>query len=791
MPCIQKRFLFAVFVGALYVGALSPFQWNASGAEAAEKASVLILHSYHKGYRWTDNVMEGMEDVLNDAPDFECHVEYMDTKRHAPEEMFPLLRDLYSRKFADILFDVILSSDDNALNFLMTHRGALFGAAPIVFCGVNNFSPVRIAGQAGVTGVTEEISLKETVDLALKLHPGTQHIIALSDRTPTGRYNLDLLAAVKPDIALRAGITEINDFTLPELEATLKQSPRDAVILLLSFFRDRNGKAYTLQEGVDFINRVCDLPVYSAWDFAMGKGVVGGRVVSGRVQGKTAAQMASRILAGTAPENISIVRESPNIYMLDHIQLERFRIPAAKLPEDSVIINQPESFFFRYKNFILGASGVFFALVIMVVSLSLSNYRRIQAEGALKAAQAELQKHRDDLEVTVASRTAELAYANKQILREIEDRKLTEAALQKRTHDLIERVKELNCLYKMSDIVEREENSIDAILYGILELIPLSFQYPDKTCAKITLYGKAFRSDNYRETRRACESPIIVRGRQAGALVVYNTPKDIAATDAFLSEEKAMIRAVAGRLGRIIEKKEAEEQLKSYQARLQSLSSELLLAEERERRKIADDLHDSVGQYLAVAKIKLNSLGQKIDGEEAAESLAEIMRFVTAAIQETRSLTFQISPPILYKFGLSPALEWLAEEIEKQHALRIRFEDDGEPKPLDDSSSILLFRAARELVYNMVKHAQAREAGIFVGRNEGHVKIVIEDDGIGFNTAELENNFRKSMGYGLLSIQEKLNHIGGRLKIESERNQGSKFVLIAPLKGALEGQRVQ
>ncbi len=228
----------------------------------------------------------------------------------------------------------------------------------------------------------------------------------------------------------------------------------------------------------------------------------------------------------------------------------------------------------------------------------------------------------------------------------------------------------------------------------------------------------------------------------------------------------------------ITERKRAEKKLLEYQKKLKNLASALLLAEERERHRIATELHDSIAQTLAIAKIKLGSF----IADEPAADLVEVNELIDQAIQDTRSLIFEISPPILYDVGLEAAVEWLCEQVESQHGVKCLFIDNGQAKPVEDDVRVLLFQAARELLLNVVKHAAARSAKVSVSRQDRNMLITIEDDGIGFDPGPVNSRVNGNGGFGLFSIRERLSHIGGRLEIESGDGRGTVATLIAPTK---------
>ncbi len=227
----------------------------------------------------------------------------------------------------------------------------------------------------------------------------------------------------------------------------------------------------------------------------------------------------------------------------------------------------------------------------------------------------------------------------------------------------------------------------------------------------------------------------------------------------------------------ITKRKQAERQIHKFQKRLRSLTSQISLTGEQERRRLAVFLHDQVGQTLAVIRLKLAAI-QKPPTDGYSKQVANIMELVDQAIQGTRSLTFDLSPPILYELGLEAALEWLAEQFQKQHDITFKFEDDGQPKPLSDASRGLLFMAVRELLVNVVKHAQAKNVDISISQESGKLRVIVQDDGVGFNDSQIEE---QTDGFGLFSIRERLRHIDGNFILKSHRGHGTCVSLVAPL----------
>jgi signal transduction histidine kinase len=231
----------------------------------------------------------------------------------------------------------------------------------------------------------------------------------------------------------------------------------------------------------------------------------------------------------------------------------------------------------------------------------------------------------------------------------------------------------------------------------------------------------------------------------------------------------------------INDRKQAEEKLLIYQEKLRSLSSELFLAEERERRRIATGLHDRIGQNLVYSKIKLASIQKTLPLSSRSTVLDEICELIEQMISETRSLTFELSPPVLYELGLEPAIEWLTEQNQAQHGFTTEFYDDGQHKPLDVTVSVFLFHATRELLFNIVKHSRARSSKVAIHKEGDNIRVQIEDDGIGFKMSGSNSEESRSSGFGLFSIRERLSSIGGRIEIKTGLGQGTRIVLLAPL----------
>lgn len=231
----------------------------------------------------------------------------------------------------------------------------------------------------------------------------------------------------------------------------------------------------------------------------------------------------------------------------------------------------------------------------------------------------------------------------------------------------------------------------------------------------------------------------------------------------------------------ITERRTMEKELFKYQEKLRSLHSEMLFIEERERRIIALELHDNIGQNLALLKIKLRELTRQNDCPQSNKISEGILELTNQIIQETRSLTFETSPPILYELGLGITIQWLVEKFETQYGIEIEFINNEEIDIINEQAKFVLFRVLRELLFNIVKHSKAQKARISIDREDKNVILVVEDFGIGFDVSEHKSCLYNSKSFGLFSINERIAYIGGKMEIQSAPGKCTRISLSVPV----------
>lgn len=351
--------------------------------------------------------------------------------------------------------------------------------------------------------------------------------------------------------------------------------------------------------------------------------------------------------------------------------------------------------------------------------------------------------------------------------------------LRVRSAALAERVKELKCIYSISSLL-KGRHELGDIMQKVVDALPAAWQYPELACASITLQRRSYQSRGYQDPRWRQEAELWVSGEKVGLLEVgYTAPLANGQEPGFLQEERSLLSTVAARIAEIVALKETQNRLSTHQEHLQSLASELTLTEERERRNLALSLHDRIGQGLAVARLKLETLKHLLPAEHQSR-LEDLSSLIKQIVADTRSLTFEISPPILYELGLRQAVIWLGEHVNRQSGLRVEVRCGQELFDLTEGSRVMLFRSIQELLNNTVKHAQASRVTVTLLNNDGEVSVLVDDDGVGFDAASRSVYPSAAGGFGLFSIRERIGHLGGHVTIESSPGKGTRIRISVP-----------
>lgn len=308
-----------------------------------ETKSILLLHSYHNGIKWVDDMNKGIKALFPNDSNVQFTIEYMNTKRTYSKKYINMLKKIYKLRYENEKFDLIISTDNNALNFLLNNKDELFPNTPIAFNGANFFKKEQLRGATNISGVSEEASIKESIKIALKLHPKVKNVFIVNDYTASGLLVKEKFEEVAKEIK-EINFIHPKRVTKDELFEQIKNLPADTIIFYHNFFRDKNGKFQLSKKIVDEVIKISDLPIYTAWKFNTLKDVVGGKIVTGFAQGVEVANIAHRILSGEKADNIPVVRDSGNIYTFQKRMLDQYNINIDSLPKNSIVLDKKNIF---------------------------------------------------------------------------------------------------------------------------------------------------------------------------------------------------------------------------------------------------------------------------------------------------------------------------------------------------------------------------------------------------------------------------------------------------------------
>jgi diguanylate cyclase (GGDEF)-like protein/PAS domain S-box-containing protein len=354
--------------------------------------SILILNSYNKGMLWTDEQTDGMIAVLrNSGLDPVFFVEYIDWKNHPTPENLRHTYDLLKAKYAKKKIDIVMATDDMAVAFALQHRREIFSGAPLVFSGIYPAAAEELtANELNVTGVYEMPDAEGTIKLMVSLNPNLKYIYLLFDNTESGAVTWVPVEKAAPRIKQGLSVIPLNYLTRDQIAATLRTLPDDAAVLVTSYSRDIAGNVMELERYVRFFAANSRVPVYILYDFETGYGAVGGSVLSGRVQGKEAAALALKILSGERAANMLPVDPQDSITVVDYQQLVKYNLPIDRVPDGTVFVNRPQSFFDQHRQVITTAATVIGVMAVYILILINSIRRRRIAEKNLRKSNEEL-----------------------------------------------------------------------------------------------------------------------------------------------------------------------------------------------------------------------------------------------------------------------------------------------------------------------------------------------------------------------------------------------------------------
>ncbi len=346
-------------------------------------------------------------------------------------------------------------------------------------------------------------------------------------------------------------------------------------------------------------------------------------------------------------------------------------------------------------------------------------------------------------------------------------------------HDLRERMKELSCLYAIAKVIEKSNRTLGEILQDIVRTLPPAWQYPEVTCARITIGSSEFTTDSFTETPWRQSADIIAGGDRYGTVEVYYTePRPLAHEGPFIREERSLITAIAERISRLVEYKRSEEALHQREVLLSLLSQKVIGVLEQERERLSRELHDSIGQQIVAMRLEIRWLQEQLAASADPALFANLQNLTLAASEELKNICMDLRPAVLDKFGFTAAIAELSREFSAASGIsvtsRIAAIDNSFIPP---AIAINIYRIVQECFNNIANHSKAENVVIALTCDDDTMTLDVRDDGQGLPPGDLY----AVRCFGILGMKERAKIIGGSFLIESPQDGGTHVRVTFPI----------
>jgi PAS domain S-box-containing protein len=617
--------------------------------------------------------------------------------------------------------DLVVPIGSPAGRFVAKFRDRLFPETPVIYTAdARTLPPDEF--QKNATFVGQNLDLAGLVENILQIAPDTTNIVVILGATPLERYWTIQFRRAFERFTSRVRFTWLNDLPFDQtLELVSKLPPRSFILLGL-LLRDAAGVTHNEDEALQRLHAVANAPINGLFQNQLGLGIVGGRLYQLELIGEEAARIAVRILRGEGASSFPPLIIGALEPRYDWRELRRWRISEANLPPGSVVLYREPGLWNLYRWQIIGAIS-FFALQTGLIV-------------ALLAQRAD--RRRADLRFWQVVATAPYG-----VLMVGQDGRI--AMTNAQTEKLFG--------YRREEIVGQ----------------PVEMLVPERFRTRHTVRRERFSASP--EIRPMGAGQELFGRRKDGS----EFPVEIALSPAQPSAGRLVLATIVD----ISLRKQAEEDLRQSQVELRSLTARLLRAQEDESRRIARELHDDLGQRLALLTIEMDLLRQRppAAADQLGVRVQELLAQVKHLSSSVHDLSHRLHPSKLEQLGLVPALGGLCHELTHSHGLKIEFTPSQIPPMIAPDTAMCLYRIAQEGLRNVIKHSGAQRAGVELSGTVDAISLRIVDDGTGFDPKLIQGKG----GLGLVSMRERVRHLGGEIEIDSQPSGGTRLRVRIPL----------
>jgi len=715
----QRKLCLRSLVPLVIVLSVSGFAADAPAAEPQK--AVLALYGSRPDLASNaivDEIIRStLERELGSRLDF--YAEFLDTSRWPEGETEIAVHDFLRRRYAGKKLSVIIAVARPAINFMRIYGDELFPGVPVVAYGdsdaLRDWEPGR-----PITGALAKVDLSRTVELILRLQPGTREILVISGTSDSDRWRQSEARLQLNRLEKRVKLTYMDTGSAQDFVRTVARVPDGTVILFLSMYQDSAGNKFIGDEALARIAKEARVPVYNQTATHVGLGVVGGVVIDPAILGRETAQIALRVLRGERLQDLPVQESKSTVPMVDWRQLRRWKLDDKRLPAGTVVRFHEASAWESYKWYMIGGVVLILAETLLIFGLALQRARAKRAETQLRESEGRFRLVANTAPVMIwtAGTDRKYTYVNRTWL-DFTDRPL-------------------------------EAELGDGWVEGV---------HPDDSNRCLQTYTEAFNR------RESFELQYRLRRKDGEYRWVLDDGVPRLNPDG----------TFAGYIGSCIditERKLAEESLATIGRRL-------IEAHEAERTWIGRELHDDINQRLALLAIDLDRWNQNAStSDEVTELVRDAQARIKEIAQDVQGLSHRLHSSKLDYLGLAAAAKSFCRELSENTKAEIVFGHAGIPHTLSKEVSLCLFRVLQEGLQNAVKHSGVRSFTVDLQGTEESIELTVADFGNGFEEQEAYTRH----GLGLISMRERLQLVHGELSVKSQPGVGTTIRARVPLK---------
>lgn len=772
MPCginLVGAFIFLVFPVTVFC--------------AETYKNVLVLES-HQRTMGESKLHTGLSASLRaNSIAAELSVEYLDLVRFSgPEYEAKLISHLQS-KYSNQKIDIVVCSAFPALQFFMKHGAGLLPGAQVVFSSVEQRRLVTLQLPPGVTGVTHTDDLAGVIEAALQMQPDTERVFVIGGVSDYDRYWISEHKKAFQQFAGRIQFEYLTELAIIDLLERLRRLPPHSIVYLSSLTQDGAGRTFGELDSSEILSKTSNRPAYSIVstpDRLLG--IVGGTTAGFDDRVERAVEVVRRILSGENARDIPIERAvSKPRFMFDARQLRRWNIPVDRAPKDSLIAFREPTFWEMYRWLIAGLTSLFVAEGALIFGLLVNRARRRRAERAL-AQRLEFERTVSRIssafiDLPIAEIDATIRAALEQIRDAVGSNDIVLREYVRRDNSIRvaccwEPVRCSPALLKIDPLV-----NLPWLLHRFTEenaTVLLQRNHPPDETRNVREYLQAAGF----ESCLAVSCPL---GNEALLVLYLLSSFEQKNTDLLRQDLQVVTQVFANTLNRKRTEEaliQGEEALRKSNDQVRDLAARLMDAQEEERRRIAGELHDDLGQRLAVVGLSISGIKRQVgdSSHKASQSLSEVQERLLDFNEAIRALSHKLHPGMLERVGISEALAAHCNEFSRISEIPVTFETKGEFQKLNRYIALGLFRVTQEALTNIRKHATATQISIHLSHDEEQAELRIVDNGSGFELGRLN----RSRGLGLTSMEERIRFLGGCVRIESAPGAGTTICVNVP-----------